>query len=640
MKKAALYVRVSTSHQIDKDSLPFQRQELTNYSKYVLGIDDFEIFEDAGYSAKNTDRPKYQEMMARIKNKEFTHILVWKIDRISRNLKDFTEMYEELKEQDIIFISKNEQFDTSCAMGEAMLKIILVFAELERKLTGERVFSIMLSRAEKGLWNGATVPLGYNWSKEKKFPVMDEKEAHTVRYIYNLYEEQASTSRVAHQLNSERIKTKRNGKWTAKTIRDVLRNPFYIGTYRYNTKDNKRRYKNENEWVVVENNHPALISKEQFERVNNMLTDNYRGNGKFQRENTNTHIFSKMLVCGKCGSSFNAGLDRARKNGYRPSRYTCYSNQYNDNTSNINCNNFVSDITLLPFVLNYISNFINLQNKITRKHSFRDMERILLRGDCFVDVECIDRQGLEETYKAFTFSFKDSLDVTDKDNKKNVLNFKMESLKKEKTKHETALERLEDLFLFDEIPMPKKDYIFKKREITEKLDKINTELSQLHKQNTDLNIITDIEFLKRANDFLIGQNMIDKKNIDYRELLKVVDNSLIRDYIQIAIKEIVIVDKKVYSITFHNGIVHKFMYKPIEKRKIPSREKFLYLTHENKIVEFLQNNESISRKDIEELTSMGRNGAISIINELLSRDIIIKKGNSVATRYYLKKTTK
>ncbi len=188
MKKAALYVRVSTAHQIDKDSLPFQRSELINYSKYVLGIDDYEIFEDAGYSAKNTERPKYQEMMARIRKKEFTHLIVWKIDRISRNLRDFTEMYDELKECGTTFISKNEQFDTSSAMGEAMLKIILVFAELERKLTGERVYSIMLSRAEKGLWNGATVPLGYKWSSEKKFPVIDEEEAEVVKYIYNLYE--------------------------------------------------------------------------------------------------------------------------------------------------------------------------------------------------------------------------------------------------------------------------------------------------------------------------------------------------------------------------------------------------------------------------------------------------------------------
>lgn len=107
VKKAALYVRVSTHHQIDKDSLPFQRQELVNYAKYALNIENVEIFEDAGYSAKNTDRPKYQEMMKRIRAGEFTHLIVWKIDRISRNLKDFSEMYEELKEYKITFVSKN-----------------------------------------------------------------------------------------------------------------------------------------------------------------------------------------------------------------------------------------------------------------------------------------------------------------------------------------------------------------------------------------------------------------------------------------------------------------------------------------------------------------------------------------------------
>ena len=83
-------------------------------------------------------------MMNRIKMGEFTHLIVWKIDRISRNLRDFSDMYDELKKYNVTFISRNEQFDTSTAMGEAMLKIILVFAELERKLTGERVFSVMI----------------------------------------------------------------------------------------------------------------------------------------------------------------------------------------------------------------------------------------------------------------------------------------------------------------------------------------------------------------------------------------------------------------------------------------------------------------------------------------------------------------
>ena len=134
-QKSALYIRVSTHWQIDKDSLPLQREELINYSKYALGIEAHEVFEDAGYSAKNTDRPAYQQMMSRLRTGEFSHLVVWKIDRISRNLIDFATMYQELKSLGVTFVSKNEQFDTSSAMGEAMLKIILVFAELERNMT-------------------------------------------------------------------------------------------------------------------------------------------------------------------------------------------------------------------------------------------------------------------------------------------------------------------------------------------------------------------------------------------------------------------------------------------------------------------------------------------------------------------------
>lgn len=137
--KVAIYIRVSTSFQVDKDSLPMQRSDLVSYAKLILDTENYEIFEDAGYSGKNTDRPAYQEMMSRVRNGEFTHILVWKIDRISRNLLDFANMYQELKDLNVTFVSKSEQFQTNTAMGEAMLKIILVFAELERNMTSERV---------------------------------------------------------------------------------------------------------------------------------------------------------------------------------------------------------------------------------------------------------------------------------------------------------------------------------------------------------------------------------------------------------------------------------------------------------------------------------------------------------------------
>ena len=128
--KVAIYIRVSTIHQVDKDSIPMQKKDLIAYCQLILGTDNYEIFEDAGYSGKNTDRPAFQNMMGRIRKGEFTHVLVWKIDRVSRNLLDFAEMYEELRSLRVTFVSKNEQFDTSTAIGEAMLKIILVFAQM------------------------------------------------------------------------------------------------------------------------------------------------------------------------------------------------------------------------------------------------------------------------------------------------------------------------------------------------------------------------------------------------------------------------------------------------------------------------------------------------------------------------------
>ena len=166
--KVAIYIRVSTVYQVDRDSLPMQRSDLIAYCKLILETESYEIFEDAGYSGKNVDRPAFQEMMKRVRDGEFTHILVWKIDRISRNLLDFANMYQELKTLGVTFVSKNEQFQTNTAMGEAMLKIILVFAELERNMTSERVTATMIDRASKGIWNGGRIPYGYNYDYEKK----------------------------------------------------------------------------------------------------------------------------------------------------------------------------------------------------------------------------------------------------------------------------------------------------------------------------------------------------------------------------------------------------------------------------------------------------------------------------------------
>lgn len=630
LKKAALYVRVSTLHQIDKDSLPFQRQELENYAKYALNIEEVEIFEDAGYSAKNTDRPKYQEMMKRIRSGEFTHLLVWKIDRISRNLKDFSEMYEELKDCKVTFVSKNEQFDTSTAMGEAMLKIILVFAELERKLTAERVFSIMLSRAEKGLWNGATVPFGYVWSEEEKFPVIDPDESKIIQYIYNSYESLRSTLKVAYRLHEEKIATKRNGQWTAKTVRDILRNPFYIGTYRYNMRESggSRRLKNKEEWVVVENNHPGIIEKEQFERVNKLLSDNYRGLTDVQRADIHKHIFSKMLYCGKCNSLLTAGLDAARKDGYRPSRYTCVTSG-----GAKRCSNYVSDIIIGPFIFNYVSNLIRLQERITPKHSLRDMERALLRGNSFIDVVGVDNESLKETHFALTGNMSGQEYSLNTKDEIEIPNIEIERLQREKAKFVRALKRLEDLYYFgeEEDAISQKEYIFKKRDLQERLEELDDEINILKQKNDDK---TSDVFIDYAQHFLITKEMQQARQVDYRELSEIVGREALSDFMQTIIDNIVVIDKRVQSITFKNGITHTFAYKSLLQSKSSAPTKKQYKNYEGPVIEYLKENGPASRSDLQKATNITRDGIFTLLSELIEREIIVKTGQSTATRYH------
>lgn len=627
--RVAIYIRVSTMHQIDKDSLPFQRQELENYAKYVLNTDNYVVFEDAGYSAKNTDRPKYQEMMNGIRKGEFTHILVWKIDRISRNLKDFTEMYEELKDYKVTFVSKNEQFDTSTAMGEAMLKIILVFAELERKLTAERVFGIMLSRAEKGLWNGATVPLGYVWSDEEKFPVVDPDESKIVQYIYELYESLRSTIKVAYRLHEENIATKRNGQWTAKTVRDILRNPFYIGTYRYNMRESggSRRLKNKEEWIVVENNHHGIIEKVQFERVNQLLSDNYRGLTDVQRADIHKHIFSKMLYCGKCNALLTSGLDVARKDGYRPSRYTCVTSG-----GAKRCSNYVSDIIIGPFIFNYVSNLIRLQERITPKHSLRDMERALLRGNAFIDVVGIDNESLKETYFALTSSMSSKeYSVVPKD-EFNISDFEIERLQKEKAKYERALTKLEDLYYFgeEEESISQKDYIFKKRDFQERLEEIDDEINTLKQKGEEK---TSDVFVDNAQHFLITKEMQQARNVDYRELSEVVGREALSDFMHTIIEKIVVLDKRVQSITFKNGITHIFAYKTLLQSKSAAPTRMQYKNYESAVLNYLKENGPTSRANLQKATNITRDGIFTLLNELIERGVVIKTGQSTATRY-------
>lgn len=533
--RVAIYIRVSTHHQVDKESLPFQRQELENYCKFVMNTDDYFIFEDAGYSAKNTDRPQFQNMMARIRKKEFTHLLVWKIDRMSRNLRDFTEMWDELKEYEVTFVSKMEQFDTSSAMGEAMLRIILIFAELERKLTAERVYGLMLDRAAKGLWNGAPVALGYDWDYENKEVQVNDEEAELIQLIFDLYEEIGSTVQVARWLTENGKKTKRGGEWGGKGVWDILRNPAYIGIYRWNYQEGGRgKKKPEAEVITVPNALPAIIAEEQFNRVQAKLDANSRG-----RMSRSKHYIplSQIMKCSKCGKAYiGKRSGKARKDGYNWIYYQCGSYSRNRSCDNAS----FSSLRIEPWLLNYIRSYVAVQKNggdILAEFNCPEIEHIEIAGSSDIETAIAEVAEVQVNNTIETRKLK-----TAQDNKKKI---------------ERALTRLDDAYFFgDGETITKNEYIQKRASFRSNLKTIDRELATYKTKPIPA---INIEELSR---FLVLNSMYEAKEIE--KVYPSLDPNILHDFFHSTIKEIKIDNGRVDQITLfaHNGnSVHKFYYK-------------------------------------------------------------------------------
>lgn len=561
--KAAIYIRVSTQYQVDRASLPVQREELINYAKYALDITDCVVFEDAGYSAKNTDRPDYQRMMARVRTGEFSHLLVWKIDRISRNLLDFAAMYAELKKLGIVFVSKNEQFDTSSAMGEAMLKIILVFAELERNMTSERVSAVMLSRANDGIWNGGKVPFGYAYDKDSKQFSIIEDEAQVVLHIYDLYESVKSLTTVAKSLNEKGVRSRTGKPWNPTTVCTMLTNPFYAGTYRYNYRDESSKsftVKDKDEWVLVLDHHPAIVTPERQEIIAVMLQSKQRGwagaGMTYQRKNI--HIFAGLLKCGCCGYTMIASPDRERSDGWRPSVYKCSrQRRFGD------CDNkYVSDVTLGPFALNFIANLIRASNSFGKSTSIETLEKKLLRGDMFSQVDHIERPGLEELYTHLRSGFDPlafetrTVDAAES----GAALQERDLLLSEKRRLERALNRLKSLFLYGEEAMAEKDYLVERKQLMDSLEEKDARLEELEAEVASSITISDEEFMAKASYFILSQQLQDKRFVDYEKFIRKIDPQIVKDFLNSVVTNFCIKNGLTASILFKNGVELRFSY--------------------------------------------------------------------------------
>ncbi len=315
--RIAGYVRVSSQRQATEgDSLVAQEHEIEQEVEFRKrrenwDIESLEFYIDAGKSAKNQNRPQLQRLKRDIAAGKIDLVICFKLDRITRSLKDFVDLWALFAEHDVDVISLREKFDTSMPTGEAMVQLIMVFAQLERKMTAERTYSIMRDRAERGLWNGGHV-LGYRSKSDDPGRLeIDEEGAAIVRQIFDGFEELGSSGAVTRRLSDQGIRypsyvtrsgKQRGGKLFAKQkVTGILRNPVYIGQVRWGD-------------AVHEGCHPPIITSQQFDRVQAQLSQTVKRRMNLRTIKPHSHrhyLLSGLLRC-SCGAHMTGAAAHGR----------------------------------------------------------------------------------------------------------------------------------------------------------------------------------------------------------------------------------------------------------------------------------------------------------------------------------------
>lgn len=342
------------------------------------------VYEDEGFSGGNLNRPDFKKMMDAAKKRKFKAIIVYRLDRISRNISDFASLIEELARLNISFVSIKEQFDTSTPMGRAMMYIASVFSQLERETIAERIRDNMHELAKTGRWLGGTTPTGYASEAVKSITIdgkskkacklkLIPEEADIVRMIYDLYVETDSLTLTEAALIKQGIKTKNNNYFTRFSIKAILQNPVYMiadedayqfftqhdtdlfsdkdafdnkhGIMAYNRTDQEKgratKYLPASEWIVSVGKHPGLIPGKVWVQIQESLERNK--SKSFRKPRSNEALLTGLLFC-SCGERMYPKMSKRKtadgkviytyacKMKERSQRSVCNSKNANGNT--------------------------------------------------------------------------------------------------------------------------------------------------------------------------------------------------------------------------------------------------------------------------------------------------------------------
>ncbi len=320
--RCAIYTRKSTEEGLDQEfnSLDAQREACESYiasqrHEGWVGLPDH--YDDGGYSGGTLERPALQRLLQDIEERCVDTVVVYKVDRLSRSLLDFSKIVEAFERQGVTFVSVTQQFNTTTSMGRLTLNILLSFAQFEREIIGERIRDKVAAAKRKGKYTGGMPVLGYDVDRAAKKLIVNSKEAELVRHIFKRFIQIGSATSLAKELNEQGHRTKEwvtakgaihaSVAWNKMHLYRMFNNHLYIGEIAHHD----QHYPGE---------HEAIVPRALFDQVQAILEVNCKVRGNRTRAQTPA-LLKGIIKCGHCGGAM--GPTFARKNGKTYRYYLC-----------------------------------------------------------------------------------------------------------------------------------------------------------------------------------------------------------------------------------------------------------------------------------------------------------------------------
>ena len=406
--------------------------------KFNEDAENAEIFVDEGFSGKNENRPQYQSMIQKVKNKELDGIVIYQLNRLGRNARDIHNTMFMCDSLGTVIYSATEGFDSSTSFGKAVIGILASLAQLEREQLAERVKDNMYTLAKMGRWLGGQSPLGFNGLREyyidadgKQRSITElkknDEELKIVKAIYKKYEEEQSLSQVGKWSLINNFKGKNGGNIDKSAINIILQNPVYV-----KSDDNVLRFlENEGyevcgspngngilkygkgeEKIAAVAKHKGIINADEWLNVQKIIKSNTEKAPR--RGKTNTALLTGILKC-SCGSGMQVAYGTKRKDGTKPFYYAC-SMKINSGGTRCQSKN-INGQQLEEKLIEYLK----LYSKDTLIKELKNMFNETKSLEAAIDSNNIDNQ-IEECNKSIKKLLNRLKDVDDDDVAKIILN--------------------------------------------------------------------------------------------------------------------------------------------------------------------------------------------------------------------------